>query len=188
MHEKQLYFNGLKDKEELVKGRLPMNLRLDSIIIFGVIMLLLLAASFSLGVERGKHLMTASTNKTGFETLEANFLAPEQTVQSISPIAHSEELVNEGNKNPATESIDIALQTEKVPVQKQYRVQVASFKKKDAAQKEAIRLQDNGYQAYHYKSGDYNVVYVEGRNTKEETEKILTALKKKYKDCLLRRL
>ncbi len=188
MQEKQLYLNGLKDSESMPQDRPVMHLRLDSIIISAVIILLLLAASFSLGIERGKRLAVASTNKDSLEAFEDSFFETQPKLQEISQAKSEERLSADENIILVTEDKAPSFQTEKEPDEKQYRIQVASFKKKTAAEIETLQLQNNGYQAYHYKSGTYNVVYVEGSSIKEDAEKILTVLKQKYKDCLLRRL
>jgi cell division protein FtsN len=194
MQEKQLYFSGLKDKPEGRNG--GPGLRLDYLIIWLVIILLLLAAAFSLGVEKGKRLaieetLTAPAMPEAIDPLYADAedavleTTPELTVELPPEPVQAEPLESE----PAVAVVAAAKpRTEKNPVDVRYRVQVASFKEREAAKKETLSLQNEGFPAYHYKSGEYNVVYVESGNDKEKAEKLRTQLKKKYKDCILRRL
>lgn len=64
-----------------------------------------------------------------------------------------------------------------------YTVQVASFKKLEAAEKEAGQLKASGYEVSVVRSGDYFRVCVGNFNERREADRVLANLKKKFADC-----
>jgi cell division septation protein DedD len=69
-----------------------------------------------------------------------------------------------------------------------YTIQVASFKGKSNAQKEADLLRKRGYKASFLNSGSYVILCVGNFPNKETAQALLPELSKYYKDCRIRRL
>jgi len=69
-----------------------------------------------------------------------------------------------------------------------YTIQVASFKLKKNADKEAKRLKSKGYDILVVPKGSYSIVCVGKFAKKDNAEKWVNKLRKTYKDCLIRSL
>lgn len=110
--------------------------------------------SFSLGVEKGKKLVTTPSIKM------QDTLGPK-----IQPIT-----------------------IEKKDSLQNYTVQVASFQNKLEAEKEAKELRKNGLLPLILSKGRYTVLYVGNFSNKDTAQSLLSQLKKRYRDCFIRRL
>jgi hypothetical protein len=75
----------------------------------------------------------------------------------------------------------------KEPAQK-YAIQLASYKTKSLAQKEAEILKKKGYSPSVLSKSGYAVLYVGDFSNKETAQSSLSELRKRYRDCLIRRL
>ncbi|MBL7130871.1 MAG: SPOR domain-containing protein [Candidatus Omnitrophica bacterium] len=69
-----------------------------------------------------------------------------------------------------------------------YTIQVATFKNRMRAEKEAKRLKDRGRRSFVEKVGIYFRVCVGNFLDKKEAKAALDELRKTYQDCLIRRL
>jgi len=69
-----------------------------------------------------------------------------------------------------------------------YVIQVASYLKENTAKVEKGHLEQAGFSAELLKKGKYVVVYVGGFTDEQEAKKAQMLLRKKYNDCLIRRL
>jgi len=126
--------------------------------------------SFSLGAEKGKG---ASVKKTGAYTDIAVKTAPEKPLeQPAAPAKKEETKVKE-------KEIDSA---------GGYSIQVATYSKKDLAQLEAKRLKEKGFFTILQPRGRYIVLYVGKFPDKNSARPLFMELKKKYHDCVIRRL
>jgi len=184
MKGKQLYLTGLQDANPPENKQYEVRLRLDALILSSVVMILLLALSFSLGVERGKrslvspsnrHAATATTPAPSISTKET-LVSPQQTI-----LAATKQYSYHEPEEAVTETVL------KSPSQG-YRIQVASFRKEDSARKETQWLRQKGYKAYHNRSGNYIVIYVGEYKDITTAKAALQLLRKKYKDCILKKL
>jgi len=177
-----------------------LSLSIESITILMMAVVVIMVMSFSLGMEKGKRIS---------KTMILRMLHPELSVQAAlqPPAAPAEEATNLNPDNkreaqaPAPEPLarvdqnaagsstpDRAESGEEKVVDKFYTIQVASFKKRDMAQKEAMQLQDKGYDIMVVPKGQYSIVCVGKFPVEEEAKVVSKELKKKYKDCLIRRL
>lgn len=171
MKGKQLYLfglkqSGLKDQAEKQKFKPP----LDILIIVGVVFALSLIISFSLGVEKGKR-MVSTTNLD-----LASDKQPQQPEDE--PRGKEEESLLEEKVG----------QTEIVTNEQKYKIQVASFHKENTARKAAEQLQEKGYPTSITRKGKYVVIYVGEFDDEKEAKSNFELLREKYKDCILRRL
>ncbi|MCK5581683.1 MAG: SPOR domain-containing protein, partial [Candidatus Omnitrophica bacterium] len=82
----------------------------------------------------------------------------------------------------------VLLEARKKKVDSTYTVQVASFRKKVYAEKEAMDLKKKGYEIFVVPKGDYSIVCVGKFAYKNEANQMSRKLRKRYKDCLVRSL
>ena len=121
--------------------------------------------SFSLGVEKGKRFATSQ-------------IQPKE--DQLQPIK------SEPRRPPKQEPPAKRLE-EKKDIS-EYTVQVATFKTKIYAQKEAERLEKKGIEALIVPSGNYVCVCVGRFTEKQAANTTLNRLKESYRDCFIRRL
>ncbi len=176
MEDEQLYFFGLKKNATSQKKRLKIILPLDTLILLSIVFIILSVVFFSLGVENGKKI-ALHTNKSIATTTTNNIQNSKKSSPELSK--------QQSNLKQPEKKVD-KKNTEKI--NDSYHIQIASFHKENAAQKEAANLKKTGYPVLIRKSGKYVVVYVGGFSNKGEATKRMECLKKKYKDCILRRL
>lgn len=131
--------------------------------------------SFSLGIEKGK-----------------GFISQNQRINSRIDTA-----VNKPQPRPlagvsALPDAAISNQEASQPVKGQvtsaYTIQVASYEKKIFAQKEAQALKKKGLSASVLSKGKYLIVCVGNFSNRNAAEPLLSELKKRYRDCMIRRL
>lgn len=93
-------------------------------------------------------------------------------------------------QQPLAEVNQIKIQKEKGNIQTQsyYTIQVASFLKKENAQKEAEKLKKNGLSPSVLPKGKFNIVCVGNFSKRQEAESLLSKLKRQYNDSQIRRL
>lgn len=128
--------------------------------------------SFSLGVERGKKLAMLTMNNQ----MTAAVKTKQVTKQAAAP-AVTEQQKQEEKEKPQPKDPEL-----------NYTIQLASYQTKTAARKEAQALEKKGFSPLVLAKGKYAVLCV-GRFANENKARImLSELKKRYKDCLLRRL
>ncbi len=115
--------------------------------------------SFCLGVERGKQI-TVYKDSSYFDL-------------AAKPLQQTE---SKPTLIPAKENASA------------YTIQVASYLTMQHAQKEAEALKKKGFTTLILSKGKYNVLCVGNFASKENAHSILGELKKRYQDCLIRRL
>ncbi|OGX43899.1 MAG: hypothetical protein A3G38_03090 [Omnitrophica WOR_2 bacterium RIFCSPLOWO2_12_FULL_51_8] len=132
--------------------------------------------SFSLGVEKGKQVSTLKKDyrmdvAAGVKT-KGLTAAPAQVYRQ-APVIYEEQ----GSKDKEDE-----------PQEKQrYYIQLASYKGRANAQKEMDVLKRRGLSAVILPKGNYIVLYLNNLPSKTKAEAMLSELKKRYKDCQIRR-
>ena len=90
---------------------------------------------------------------------------------------------------PEPERVEVMQITvpEEVVEDRQYTIQVASFKKDTSAQKEASWLKNKGYETFVLRKGDYAIVTVGQFRQVQDAKAYSQRLSERYKDCLVRR-
>ncbi len=143
--------------------------------------------SFSLGVEKGKRL-SASKNNSFFD------IASSQLQQKSKPI---EKQVSSETKGLDQKEEDQRLVAKKAGITKEslsltekrgFTIQLASYTTKSLAQREAVGLEKKGFSTLILTKGRYMVLCVGNFPRKETAQSLLSELKKRYKDCYIRRL
>ena len=126
--------------------------------------------SFSLGIEKGKSISLSKPVIT----------APAERNQVIT-----REKIKD-NKLIREENVTIK---DAAPSQEQYFViQLASFKNKSLAVKEAQQLKKQGFASILIPKGTYSVLCVGNFADRQKALSLQSELKKQYKDCYVRRL
>lgn len=131
--------------------------------------------SFSLGVEKGKRLSMLKNTRldTAFRIRPSdNTFSPKKQSPAPAIIIKKEEDIKEAN-----------------PPEKQgYIIQLASYKTKIHTQKEVELLKKRGLSPLVLSKGNYTVLCVGNLPNKETAQSLLSELKKRYRDCYIRRL
>ncbi len=169
----------------------------ENIIVLCIIFIVTLVLLFSFGVERGKQVALTSNTQSGSNValsagdgvvVETPQLA--ETVQAVQreervvfPVSIPREILEE-NESSFQPPIEKTEEQERL-----FTIQVASFKLEANAKKEADRLKDKGHDdAFVLPKGSYSIVCVGRFMQRNEATKFSSRLKKKYNDCLVRRL
>ncbi len=170
MKERQLYlFRGKSDGNN-PHPRNKVVFSLDVLFLLSVVIILLCTFSFSLGVERGK--------RVALQHLRVEEVRVGAALKQEVPVS------TPGPADSAVESKPVA--EPQGEMTKKYRIQVASFRKRESALRETERLKKKGYPVLVDKKGNYHVVYVGGFSDKNEAKANYRALKEIYRDCRLR--
>jgi len=132
----------------------------EKIVFLTIGVILLAVITFCLGVERGKQ-------------LRDRFQPPSSTGQAVGTGS------SENSYRVGTSPVGVS---ESVPtaLQKKYTIMVASYIKKDDAQKDAVRLKKAGFPVYVTPSGRFFVIKVGDFNDRQQADAALSALKKNY--------
>lgn len=120
--------------------------------------------AFSLGVERGKSLTVRQP------AIQTNLTRPLPVPQ------------------PVTEKKPLAPEPRQAVSPQNYTIQLASYKSKASAQKEAEILKKRGLNPLIVSKGQYAVLCVGTFSGKEGAKALLTELEKKYRGCFIRRI
>jgi hypothetical protein len=135
--------------------------------------------SFSLGVEKGKRLTQLKDN--------SRFDTAAKTEAPAKPIA-KQAVIPERQMQQAPINKEEAI-TQPQPTEKEsFTIQLASYKTKSYAQKEAESLKKKGLSPLVLSKGNYIVLCVGSFSNRQAAQPLLTELKKKYQDCRVRRL
>lgn len=148
--------------------------------------------SFSLGVEKGKRQASLNLNAN----LETASLQPTVTKQKTDAAI---KVTLDGpkrtpNSSAAAKTDSIKKESPNLPMQAispdVYTIQVASFKDKTRAEREAERFKKKGLQSIILSKGQYTILCIGRFPNKESARALLADLKKqkRYNDCYLRRL
>lgn len=121
--------------------------------------------SFSLGVEKGRHLA----------------MLPDVVREISQPAIQKPKAIEESPK-----AIEASPKIKEPTIG--YTIQVASYQTKTLAQKEMEILKQKGLLSLILTKGSYTVVCVGHFSNREMAKSILTELKKRYRDCYIRRL
>lgn len=192
MKPQQLHFFGIKTGTEKKIQKEGVLLSADIIVLMLVVNVLLLALSFSWGVNRGRHLtlknLSSIENLHQSETLKPKDVDNNLMVkvpEAITPSQKPKVEITEKANNPTDHDLtDSNLQKEKTL----YKIQVASFRTNNSAKKEAQRLKNQGFPVIIGQRGNHSVVYVGNFENKNDAYSTFEKLKTTYQDCILRRL
>lgn len=147
----------------------------EKIILFIIGFIITGLVSFSLGVEKGKRVTLLKANPHLDTALKIQPAVSQQIARQIPT-------VTEKAKIPE------AVAPVKQEVMQGYTIQLASYKTMTYAQKEAEALRKKGFSPLVLSKGEYKVLCVGSFADREKAKSLLSELKKRYRDCLVRRL
>ena len=169
-----------------------LTLSVENLVVLSILGIMVAVFAYSLGVERGKHLMAkAVAQPSAFATAVAvhqTAAVPVMATTSTRPIPVAAS-VPAGAKPAAVVVAPAAVVAQKmqIPVSVyKYTIQVASYADQKFAQKEAGDLHKNGFETLIMQKGKYAILCVGKFNQKNEAMSVIAKLKSKYKDCLVR--
>jgi cell division septation protein DedD len=141
---------------------------------------------FGLGVEKGKGMVSPSGAKAPKESLATrSFKRQPAAKQAVAVPAPAALPAPVAAKEPAKA-------VEKAPakfLEKQgFVIQLASYKNKSLADREAKALREKGFTPVLYPKGEFTVLCVGSIANKEAAFSMLPELRKRYSDCYIRRL
>lgn len=200
-HDQLTFFNNA----DVNKEAKSVSFSMDKFYIAIVCIVLLFIVSFSLGVERGKHILTTVKHE---EQSEFN-LIKSATAESIKSLpatgAVAVEIVN--NTGEVVSNIPAVMNvveetkiivTQEAPLKElvkkdkpvaskpRFAIQVASYAKRSYAEKEAEKLNAKGYKTRLIAKGKWVALTVGAYSDKKSATKALEDLKIIYKDCYIR--
>ena len=164
-----------------------LTLTIENLVVLSILGIMLAVFAYSLGVERGKHVMVAQM----MERASVKPVVAQAPVVVVKPSAAS-----------ATQAVGTAVVT--APVQTvptaavveqklqnvnpafKYTVQVASYADEKFAQRAAQDLGKKGFETIVMQKGKYAILCVGKFNQMNEAKATIAKLKSKYKDCLVR--
>lgn len=169
-------------------------LTFENVVVVFVFMIVSLIIAFSIGVERGRvrarmaHSVAQLAVPVAVQTeslpspqvmavtMPQNMTGAAQAAQSdLSPVSVVAPIIDQ----PAAAQKD---------VDKGYTVQVASYKKESMAEKEAMNLKREGFESFTMQKGDYVIICVGKFTNQDKAKQMLSKLKKRYKDSMIRSL
>lgn len=183
MKEEQLRFFSSGSEEKNTKRRFVVNLSLDTLLLLGTAVVLLLVLIYSLGIEKGRK-MAHLKEKIIIPSKESPSAAviSDVTVNNLGTREQKrEERLSEDDREEKAEE-------KKENGTGKYTIQVGSYLKQGIAQVEAKKLKEKGYSTRISKKGKFQIILVGEFKDKSEAQKDMKALKERFKDCFLRRL
>ncbi|MDD5018867.1 MAG: SPOR domain-containing protein [Candidatus Omnitrophica bacterium] len=181
------YLAGIKeDSNASSSSSVNVVLSTQSIIILFICVLMLLVASFTIGVEKGK-LVTAKAE-----------LTPKETPSVTHETAAAQPSAPEGRITEKTAAETQKIQIAATPAPQAakevqaplagYAIQVASLKSESAAKSLSETLARKGFAASVKPSGSYLVVLAGNYASREEAQGKIKELKKTYSDCFIKKI
>ncbi len=184
-------FSGLEKKHKKTSFRkrlfpvnksLAVSISYDALIVVIITLLMINLVSFVCGIERGKNLTKINNNKSDLKlrakakSLKKTIVPKNNTRKGQTQII-PEQKIKVGQNNPPNSATR----------DKKYTIQLVTYSKEGLAKIEVDRLKANGFKSFLLKKGKYFVVYSGIYNTRKGALKKVNHLKKRYKDCLVRR-
>jgi hypothetical protein len=153
-------------KRKFSLGKVAISLSYENLIIMIIAIIMLFIISYSLGVEKGKHLVVLKKDNLVEET------------------PHIQERVE---KKPLKRSPQpLKKKKTRTKFASQYTIQVATFRKSVSVQQEMERLKNKGYQPFVINRGKFSEICVGSYSSKNAASVDLAKLRKIYADCFLR--
>lgn len=140
------------------------------LIIIGIVATAII--SFSLGVENGKRLTLLNNNSRYDIGIKTKQVLPNRVVKQEPP-AITQPLISPVKSEPDKQA---------------FTIQLASYKTKTYAEKEAQVLKKRGLSPIVLTKGNYTVLCVGIFSNKEKAQSLLSQLEKRYTGCRIRRL
>jgi len=165
--------NGQSQKKQISNSFLRYIWAYERSILISIGILATGVISFSLGVEKGKRLMMLKADAHLDLALNKQQEAPKPDTQST---------INQKGQNQTP------IKNEPKEYSENYTVQIASYKTFGHAQDEVTALKKRGLSSFVLSKGKFSIVCVGSFPKQESARPLLVQLKKRYRDCYIRRL
>jgi len=157
----------------------------EKVILFTIGFIITAVIAFSLGVEKGKTLAVLNSDAR-FDIAKRR--QPNAEAARPKYISTQEQpLLERKNQTPVPKSETAAPLKSRDNLQN-YTIQLASYKSRTYAQKEADTLKKKGLSPLIVSKGGYAVLYVGSFRDKENAKALLSELGKQYRGCFIRRI
>jgi septal ring-binding cell division protein DamX len=163
----------------LPKNYILFNISYEQVIFISIGVIMLMVLVFSLGVERGKHLMPAPAKKEKAASPEEK-----KEARKIEKIVSKKEPEAEEFKSFQA---PVITKEKKIVNAELFTIQIIAYRSKRSAQKELIRLGKKGYSPFIILGGGYYQICVGEYKSKRAAEKALSELKKSHPDSFIRK-
>ena len=160
-----------------------LTLSVESLVIFAILGIMVALFSFSLGVERGKHIAAQALDErvSAAWNVGARTIAPAAAVAAVpvTRLAPVQRMMS--TPNP--------MQMPRVSTSfgTRYTLQAATYGNEEYARQDALFLKARGFQSFLIKSGKYWLVCVGQFNAKESALSLLRRLPGNYRSSQVRR-
>jgi septal ring-binding cell division protein DamX len=167
-----------------------LTLTIENLVVLSILGIMLAVFAYSLGVERGKHVMVAQMmERVPLKPLVAQApvvaVKPATTASAIQPVGTA--VVTAPVQAVSTAPAGVVEQKlQNVNPAFKYTVQVASYADEKFAQRAAHDLCKKGFETIVMQKGKYAILCVGKFNQMNEAKAAIAKLKSKYKDCLVR--
>jgi hypothetical protein len=164
-----------KDKTQISSSFLSYIWKYEKTILISIFFIVTGIISFSLGVEKGKKMATVKVN--------SNFDLTDKTQQKSFSSGIDSVGAIDAKPKIQPEIIEKSLVQDYA-----YTIQVATYRTKTYAKKEAEALRKRGLSSLVLSKGNFAVVCVGNFPNQKQAEPLLSKLKKEYQGCYIRRL
>lgn len=155
------------------KAVFSLNFTPENLLFIIIGFILVIAVSFSLGVEKGKKIVYKPRAQLSRAVVKKEIQKAVEAKTEIKRVDQAPVAKVEEKQQPQTAA--------------KYTIQVVTHTKPDLAKKEMAFLSTEGYKAYLSVINGFYVVYVGSYDNKEEAALSLKKLQKRYKDCFVKK-
>jgi hypothetical protein len=156
-----------------------LTLSLESLVIFSILGIMVALFSFSLGVERGKHLAAQALD----ERVSAAWNVGARTVAAPVAVAATMPMQQPVMQSPRPTMGRSFLQGSGV----RYTLQAATYGNEEFARQDALALKAKGFSSFLIKNGKYWLLCIGNLSNKESAAALLRKLPPEYRASQLRR-
>jgi len=156
-----------------------LTLSVESLVIFTILGIMVALFSFSLGVERGKHIAAQALDErvSAAWNVGARTMAPAMAVAIPSAVPAARMMIQE--QRP---SYNYGLTSGA-----RFTLQAATYGNEEYARQDALALKAKGFQSFLIKNGKYWLLCVGNYNNKESAAALLRKLPGQYRSSQVRR-
>jgi len=159
-----------------------LTLSVESLVIFTILGIMVALFSFSLGVERGKHIAAQALDErvSAAWNVGARTVAPAAIAAAPMGMSLAQERVTAKPFAAANHGFTLGLGT-------RYTLQTATYGNEEYARQDALVLKAKGFQSFLIKSGKYWLLCVGNFSNKENASALLRKLPAQYRFSQVRR-
>lgn len=181
----------------------PWTLTFENMVVVSVVFLMSLIIAFAFGVEQGKGLQISQAAGSAVLTKTVSEKTQVLASQNVGDVLIMSAAVDPGGVSKKTtveivgkdlfkmeqKGAEAEKSVDKTPsLDTIHTIQVASFKQKERADREAETLIQKKLDAFVAKKGSYYIVCVGKYSESSQASGMLKTMRKTYKDCLIRSL